>query len=232
MGTILASAIVDKAEIILQDTTNTRWDPAELLGWLNDGQREAVSLKQFANDKNQNLLLVTGTKQTIPADGISLLEVVRNMGTNGATPGPAVRIVDREALDAAVPNWHAATAAAEVKHYVFDQRDPTHFYVYPPQPAANQGYVEIIYAAAPADIALGTAITLDDVYANAILDYILYRAYLKDSDSPVNAQRAANHYAAFGNSLGVRLKAETAVNPNTVAPPTTTAARATGAGIK
>jgi hypothetical protein len=84
---------------------------------------------------------------------------------------------------------------------MFDDRDPKHFYVYPPQPAANPGYVEIIYSSAPSAASADGNISIDDVYANALLDYILYRAYSKDADYAANNQRALGHFQAFQLSL-------------------------------
>jgi hypothetical protein len=60
----------------------------------------------------------------------------------------------------------------------------------------------------------GASIALNDIYANVILDYVLYRAYSKDSDYAGNAQRAANHYTAFNNSLGNRVQVEQIATPN------------------
>ena len=70
MGTILASAIVDKAEIILLDDTNVRWASTELLAYLNEGQRAIVLLKPDTNVTTDSYPLVEGTKQSIP-DGTS-----------------------------------------------------------------------------------------------------------------------------------------------------------------
>lgn len=46
-----AKTIIDKASVILSDITATRWTTAELLGWLNDGQRELVTLAPQVNVK-------------------------------------------------------------------------------------------------------------------------------------------------------------------------------------
>ena len=71
--------------------------------------------------------------------------------------------------------------------------------------------------AEPADGALYTAvagnISIPDIYANALLDYILYRAYSKDSEYAGNAQRAQSHYGAFVNTMGVEIKATVAAAP-------------------
>lgn len=204
MGTILASAIVDKAEIILRDSTNVQWTAAELLGWLNDGQRDVVVVKPDANALTATVLLAAGTRQTLgsgsTAGAIMLLKVIRNMGTTGTTAGNATRLVAGETLDAQRPGWHGDSPSATVKNVIFDPRSPKQFYVYPP--GTGTGYVELLYSAVPTAVAsLATAISLDDTYANALLDYILYRAYM--SPYVGNLERSTAHFAAFQASLGV-----------------------------
>lgn len=216
MATITGTNIVERAAIVLQDTTGVRWPQTEeLLLWLNDGQREIVLRKPDAYAQNEVVALVAGTKQSIPAAGIQLLDVIRNMGTGGSTPGRAITRIDREILDEQRPNWHTETASAETKHFTFDTRDPKRFYVYPPQ-HATPGRVEIVYASSPTNLlALGSTISLDDIYSGPLLDYILYRAYSKDADlTPSAPQRAVAHYNAFLSALGAKSQVEQAVNPN------------------
>ena len=168
MPTITAQAILNKAAIVLQDTTNIRWPTTELLGWLNDALREIASMRPDISNKTTSMALVAGTRQTIPADGAALLAVRRNMGSGGATPGDAIRKVPMDLLDSQRPGWHYETATPVVKHYVYDPRTPRTFYVYPPSLGATQ--VEIVYDAPPAALAaVGDTITVDDEYANTLL---------------------------------------------------------------
>ena len=211
MGTIATASIVTNAQTILQDTLSVRWPGDELTRWLNDGQREVVLLKPEASTANESVALVTGTKQTIPPAGVSLIRVIRNMGGSpGTTPGKIVRLVNREVMDAQSPDWHTDAALTYVKLYFYDPLDPRTYYVYPQAPAGI--YVEIAYSKAPADA--GTTITLDDIYANALLDYVLYRAYSKDAEYAANSALALAHYTAFGNSIAGKTGAEMARNPN------------------
>ena len=142
MGTITSLSVIVKAQKVLQDATGIRWDNAELLGWLNSAQREIVLYKPNANATGKAVKLAAGTRQALPTDGVQLIDVVRNMGTSGTTPGRAVRQIERETLDAVNPDWHASSASATAKHFIYNILDPKAFYVYPPQPATNQGYVE------------------------------------------------------------------------------------------
>lgn len=217
MGTKLASDIITRARTIFQDDTGTRWADEEELSWLNDSQREIVLLRPESNVVNETMLLAPDTKQSIPTLGIKLIDVTRNMvGTGQATAGKVIRLIKREVLDSTIPTWHsdAANAAGEVDHFLFDSRDPKSFYVYPKPPVTPNG-IEIIYSALPAEVVVITdPITLDDVYANAILDYMLYRSCLKDADFSGNINRATIHKNAFMQSLGLKAQSDIETDPN------------------
>jgi len=209
---IAVNSIISRAQILIQDTTGVRWPATELLDWVNDGQREVCLFKPSVGAKNETLDLVSGTKQSIPASGLGLLRVVRNM-TDAGAGARSVRIIDREVLDTQLPDWHSSTTAADVKHYIFDDLDPKTFYVYPPNDGT--GHLEIIYAATPTAVTSSDDISIPDVYANSLLDYVLFRAYGKDSDHAGNAQRSVQHYQLFTASLGMKTQSEGMASPNT-----------------
>ena len=98
-------SIVDKAQIILQDTSAIRWPESELVSWVNDAQRAIVLIKPDASATNETVTLATGTKQSIPSGGNRLLSVIRNMSAASAGNGRTIRIVDKEVLDAQAPSW-------------------------------------------------------------------------------------------------------------------------------
>lgn len=224
---ISAQSVIRRCVETLQDNTSIRWPVAELVRYLNDGQREVALYRPDSMGTSTTVTCVTGTKQSLPANGAKLIEVVRNSGASKK----AVRLTNREILDAQLPGWHNVTPTSEVLHYMYDPRDPRVFYVYPPATASAQ--LDIVYSAYPLDItepgdgSLHTAVTgnigVPDIYTNALQDYILYRAYTKDSEYAGNAARAQAHYAAFANTLGVEIKATVAVGPNPVGNPNRTA---------
>ncbi|WP_025915801.1 DUF6682 family protein [Herminiimonas sp. CN] len=215
MATLPASSIINRVSILLQDAANVRWPRLELLDWLNDGQREVALYKPNACVRNIDVTLAAGTKQAIPADGNSLVDIPRN------TNGMAIRLVARGTLDVQVPDWHLPSkASAKVAHYCYSEHDPKNFYVYPPSPGGNS--VEIVYNANPADAALGGAISIDDIYASALVDYVMYRAYSKDTEYAANGQTASNHYQAFIAAIRGKVGAEVATDPNARGNGTTT----------
>jgi len=213
MATTKVVDVLDRASIILQDATKVRFPSIELLKFFNDGQREIVLHRPDANMVNTTLALANGSKQTLPAIALRLVQVVRNLN------GRAVTQVDRRILDETLPNWHQSVAGTnKIEHYIYDAADPKNFYVYP-QGASGTHTLELIYSTSPADIAISnfasdtTVISLDDIYGNAILDYILYRSYQKDSEFAGNAERSMMHYSSFSNSLGMKTQADMATTP-------------------
>lgn len=223
MGTVLASAIMAKCDTALLDTAKTRWPDAEKFIYLNDGQRLICLYKPDAYVVIDTYKLVTGTKQRIPdgtatyqnvgsstlKEGIVLLDMIRNMGTGGTTPGPAIDPTDLQILNASIPNWHGATANAEVQTFAYDERYPDNYFVYPPQPSSSQGYVEIAYSALCGDVVAGAgpvytvAINLSNRYESALYYYILHRCYAKDAAlSPFNAARAMEYWNLFVTEIG------------------------------
>ena len=213
MATITAQNILDRAELLLHDDTNIRWPLAEGLNWINEGQREIVLLKPDAYSLTESLIMVAGTKQSLPAAGTMLLDATRNMGADGTTVGNVIRLVDRRILDDGQADWHTQAAAASVKHWVYDpETNPRVFYIFPRSDGTN--YIEICYAKAPGEIAaVGNAITLDDIYSPALLNYFLYRAYAKDADYASNAQRSQQARNDFLQILGRMDLMEGAKNP-------------------
>ena len=225
---ISAQSIIRRCVETLQDNTSIRWPVSELVRYLNDAQREVILYRPDAAVTNASVPLVTGSRQNLPVGGTKLVEVVRN----SAGTKRAVRMVNREILDAQLPGWHAQAGVTEILHYMYDPREPRVFYVYPPA-AATGAAVDLSYASMPADIAepsegaLYTSVTgnlgVPDIYGNAVQDYVLYRAYTKDSEYAGNAARAQAHYGAFANALGVEVKATVAMAPNPTGNPNRTA---------
>lgn len=213
MSTITAKSIIDKAAIQLTDTGNIRWTRAELLGWINDAQRQIVIMSPNATNKVATVQLAAGTRQSIPSDGWTLLEVIRYMGTDGTKPGRAIRLASRELIDSFNPNWHAATPTLIPNHYIFDLQDQTVFFVYPPN--NGRGYVQLNYAPDPADVTNeNNPISLNNIFETAILDYVLYRACSKDAEYAPGLQLAAGYLQTFMASMGQKAQSEIINNPN------------------
>lgn len=217
---VTVNSVIDKVQETLQDTGGIRWNETnELIQWLNDAQREIALLKPDATSENTTVTLVTGTKQTIPSDGNRLLRVIRNMSAaSSGNGGRSIRLVARDVLDTQTPTWHdpAVTGDAAhtnvVKNYIYDEQDPKNYYVFPG--VSGDTYIEIVYSKNPATVAAGDNLSVDDMYANAVQNYILYMAFMKESEAAGNAQRASSHYNLFTAAITGKAQIDTITTPN------------------
>lgn len=217
---VTVQSVVDRVQSVLQDTTGVRWPVVgELVLWVNDAQREIALLKPDASAVNTTVTLVTGTKQEIPAASNRLLKVVRNMSAaSGGTGARAIRLVDISVLDAQSPDWHDPSVTGDaahtnvVKHYAYEESNPRNFYVYPG--VSGNAYVELIYSANPATVVLTDNLSIPDIFANAIMNYVLYMAYMKDAEFAGNQQRASSHFQLFTASVTGKGQIDSIMNPN------------------
>ena len=221
MATTKVVSIIQRVQRICNDKTGIVWPETELLEDFNDAIKDIVLHRPDASTVNTTFDCATSSsKQFLPSDALRLVEVVRNIGGNVITN------IDRSTLNATRPDWHQSTPTIAIEHYVYDERNPKAFYLYP-RPANNGNgphEIEIIYSTCPAEIIIEeaaikngtdtTTIPLDDTYVNAIIDFMLYRAYSKDLGSAANAQRSASHYQTYGNALGVKLQADAMMMKN------------------
>ena len=221
-GTLTGANLISRIQDILQDTTSIRWPEAELLRYVNDAQREVCNLRPESTATTANTALVVGTKQSLPSGGLRLIRVTRNMSSaaGNATGGRAVRLVDVDILNTQEPNWHDPTVSGDAahttteKHYIFDEDNPRSFYVYPGA-SSTSTFLEIVYSAAPTDLANTSAtLYIDDIFGNAVIDYVLFRCYLKDAEYAGNEQRAGNHYQLFVSSITGGGQAQFGLSPN------------------
>ena len=198
----LASEIISRVSKTLFDDAGVRWVEAELLEYLTDAQREVVLLKPTAYTINQSVQLTQGTLQSLPVDGLILIDVLANMGADGSTPGRSVTQIDRTVLESVRPDWRAETESIAARHYMFDDRDPQKFEVYPPQPA-TAGYVQVVFGASPPVIsAPETALTLATIYDTAIYYLVLARCFTKSTGTQDFMKASSYQQLAVGLITG------------------------------
>ena len=92
MFSTTAQTIIDRAEILLNDTGNARWSEDTLLSFLNIGQRDIATRVYGLNLKpaykyTENVFLNAGSEQnlndlTLTYSPIAILDVDRNMGVS------------------------------------------------------------------------------------------------------------------------------------------------------
>lgn len=217
-----------------------RWSETELVNATNDGQLVLAKYMPHTCARVDTMKLSAGTRQYIgyipaamilPSDGSSpadtygamLQGVHRYMGANGTTPGNAIRIADKETLDAVSPDWHTKTGTP--RQYTFDPRNPKHFYVSPGVKPGDNVWVEVSMLADPPKIpntgnlygsasASTTKLSIDDRNVDDLFHYVMARANLKDAEYGGNAALAATYINLFVGSVNAQVAALTGVNPN------------------
>lgn len=210
-----AADIMRKASTILLDANATRWPLTELLDWINSATVEIAIAKPTATATTLSVSLVEGTKQALPAGYHQILRVLHNTAS-----GKAVTPAARTFIDIQIPNWHATASlpfSVDVTHIINEPDDQGSFWVVPGNTGA--GALTLIASAVPAAIARPTNplditeytanVPVADIYQNAVLDYVLYRAFSKDIAIQGAANRAAAHYQQFTNALGIKAQHET-----------------------
>lgn len=220
MAILTGRTILSWVSTVLGDPTNTTWTLAELLNWLNNGQRALTGLRPDVSVSLSTIQLVAGTSQSLPVTAHRAIKFTRNMGVNGTTPGNAILQVPGDVLDRTIPDWHTGAtvpANASVSNVVYDGRFPHKFYVFPPQPAVNPSQIEAIVAVAPTDVTMNgvnggnadSVISVDDVWAPALMDYVCARALSKESDGQA-PEKAAMYMKAFLGAAQADLLSTTA----------------------
>jgi hypothetical protein len=222
MATVKVVDLIVRAQKLLQDEDSVRWTVTELQYWLNDAYKETIGLRPDANTQTAEYTCVVGPRQVITGsfpNAIRLVEVVRNLASTSNKT--SIRLTDRRSLDTQQRSWYSETPTASVELYMFDPRTPKEFLVYPP--ASTAARLEVIYSVLPADHALTAeqldnpatteTIRIDDIFATALFDYMLYRAFSKDAEQTAMMQRAIAHYQAFQNALGIKQQVDAASQP-------------------
>lgn len=222
MATVKVIDIIRNVEHVLQDT-NIRWPRTELQSWINEAYLAIILLRPDANAKTGTFTCAAGSRQSLTAQfasGLKLIDVTRNLAASSNKQ--AIRIVSRSVLDDQRPTWHAETGTVNIQHYMYDNRQPKEFFVYPP--ATTSAEIEVVYADAVTEHSLTetqldpagtdtTVILLDDIYKSPITDWVLYRAYSKDAEYGANEARAQASYQSFNAALGAKTQVDAAAAP-------------------
>jgi hypothetical protein len=228
---VTVASVLSRVDAVLQDTSNIRWPDTELILWVNDAQREIALIKPDSTATVATVTLAAGTMQSIPSGGNRLLDVTRNMSAaSSGTGGRAIRLVSRDSLDAQNPSWHDPTVTGSakhttvVKHYTYEDDNPRTFYVYPG--VSGNAYIELTYSANPATVTASDNLGVPDIYANAVMNFVLYMAYMKEAEFAENAERAGSHYQLFTATVAGKGQLDAATSPNLDRRPNPTAVAA------
>lgn len=212
---MIVKDIMDRVSTLYNDTDYVRVTKEMYLKFLDDALMQLVLARPDSHLKTVVLQLDPGTKQAIPAEAITLVDLYRNKGQDAISNGPPVWQVNRKDLDYFV-NWHsdALPEPTAITEYAYEMKNPKTYWVSPPPGATVQIFVELAYSYAfppyatlDWETAITQSINCDDTFSGAISSYLLYLLYSTDTASKVDRTVADAYKADFYNQLGLEYKA-------------------------
>ena len=208
-----ANEVIQRARTILQDADSDYWTEDELPKWLTDGRMEAYALRPDLYQVTEDIRLQEGALQTLPDGSRRLFGVIQNVSH---AKQRQITVTDGLILSRHRPSWRTGRKSAEILHYIYDDIRGHEFEVYPP--AREEVDVRISYAKVPASIDTAAStleLTEEGELASVLVDYVLYRAFLKEADTvPAYHDRAAAHYTKFQSVLTGAIAAKAETSPN------------------
>lgn len=232
--TTKATDVLQRVIWQLQDDDSVRWTAAELVEWLNDGQTAMQVQRPDTTEVITSLILNPGSYQNLadssfnlPEIPAKLMKVSRNTSLEGRRR--AIRLVSRDLMDVVKPDWESSPPATDCVNYMTDPNLPAVFWVYPPAPVpsalAPAMMVEVYYSAKPVVLEKPAPdktwkdtqgdISVRDRFAMVLVDYVLYRAYMKDSEFGGNGSRAKTHFDLFQQALQADMQGTLVAQPST-----------------
>ena len=200
MANTNVKTIVRQVQRRLIDEDAIRWSDDDMLDYTNSAIKAVLAVRPDAYVLNHEFVCVEGTKQELTERSNFLINVVRN-SKGKAIRGPH----DMLMLDNYYPEWRSSTPEDVADCYLYDERDPKVFYLYP---AVNdQHKIEIIETVIPESITKAEfdndiESSLGPLYDNALVEYMVYLAFSQDNEFAANANKANLALAAFNSVLG------------------------------
>lgn len=247
MAALLVKRLIWRISQTLTDTAPqfARYKERDMVIAVQSGVRALCKYLPHAGARSIAMKLAPGSRQTIAkilasnlktydgseaSDlfGMQLLDVVRNMGPDGLTPGRSITIIDRQRLDRIDPDWHTK-AGTTVRQYAYNPQDPLSFYVTPAIPATPSVWVDVSITAPPKPIEDGgdhgsesyswsggstASVGIDDQYEDELWNYAVAYLLLGNAKSQNALARANVHVQAFNGSINSLAQQLTGQNPN------------------
>lgn len=195
MGFKLSAALAIARGILNDTTPDYRYSDADLLAYGNGALRALPTVKPELLYTTGDLDCIDGKAlQTVSFDDAhALVDVVRIKNGNVVTP------CDKAVLDAFMPGWMNATAAA-AQHWMPEGTDPRRFYITPPAPDTQ--ILEVIYVRIPGPYTADADTSLPETITEAVADYMVGMAEARNDES-VNSGRSTQFINQFAARLGV-----------------------------
>lgn len=184
------AGVIDRVRVLLQDPTGIRWSDTELLNAIAEAQQFVANVRPDSTSTVIDVVIAADTFfSLLPTTSRRVLDVL------GTSTGNTVTNVKMSVLDRHAPAWRTETGLT-VKHYIYEDRDPTRIYVYP-NPTSEQT-LRVLVSVTPANsVSLSGTLSVDDSYVASVVDLTASRALEKESSSASFAKAGALKQAAI-----------------------------------
>lgn len=207
---LLAGELFRSCSIELNDLDYVRWTKDDLANYLTDAIAAMSALKPTLFTVFAPLQLAPGAVQTVPGEYTQLIDVLYNLYSDGTQGEP----VNQGSFTAARALGRASCTPAYgvgyvVRSYTVHPENDTYFIVDPPVPAITPlPAVWALLRRAPVVITAETdavvmANTTPETYRSMLLEWMLYRAFARDTESSDSFTKSQAHYKAFYQALGL-----------------------------
>ena len=168
-------------------------------------------------------LRAVGGKQEIPPDGVNLVSIIRNLGTDGQTIGSNIEMCAYDDITSFRPQWTTDVCGvggmpAAPVHYIPAENDPKRFFLWPyPNVMQTPCYVEMAYRVVPDDIQAVDNFPLPALYIPAAKYYVIGHAMLRLDNSDARWGRSRElaplYLQMFKDAVASEREAEKASQP-------------------
>jgi hypothetical protein len=184
---------------------NTSWSLDALLGYLQEALQTMAALKPEVYAISDRVQLSPGSRQIVPERYSRLVRVDSN-ATTGESIMPAHALLSKH-----FTKPECVSTSGAVRSYFIDENNPRVYTVQPPVPDFPAQYVEATWQAKVPELV--SAVSEIDfpggdaaVYQAPMLDWMLYRAFARDTESTTSLNRSQLHYKAFYQFFNVQVQ--------------------------
>ncbi len=214
----------DTLRSIIRDPSGDVWTNESIYFAILDAQRAVVNVRPDTCVSYTTQILVAGSAQQALTFGMPInriLRVIGQMADEGEGIVRAVRRVEREAMDAANPSWMSDTPSTVIKEWLYDDREPHRYFVWPPVPPNDElefpvrlrmsiSFFPFFATNEPDTI---STLQVPGNYLPAVTEFSLYRLFCADTEGTVNLDRSQRHFSNFNQMMGVKIDTDAAISP-------------------
>jgi hypothetical protein len=212
---LLTQRVLDTALAELEDNEPgfeyTRWTKPEMLGYVTAALAALHFYKPDLFNVREEITLRPGDVQRVEAKFARILSLDSNVEANGAEGRPIYKASHPLTKALYRPSQFDPLAPYWVRECSVDPDNPRIFYVTPAAPEYPRAKVRGMFVLAVPEITdasqqidIPTTDSFD--WFNAILDYVLFRAFAKDTESNTSRTKSRDHEIAFMNAVGAKTR--------------------------